>query len=299
MPAPWASRCSSDSRATCGCGCTSACTARGTSRATSCWTRRSRRRTAAWGRRTRRARSSTVRTPMPWCSTRAGENSLTSIGAPRRTRLRMSESEKEGNALDTFPPEPIGQVRVRLLTDTIVADLRGPDRVRGARPRPGRGGRRRSSVPTRCSTRGPRPKTGSRGDPCKKPTADRAAAHGPERRRRHRQRVPRRAPLPRATEPAHAGQAGARGARAPPLARLGEAARHRRRDRADDDHGRPRPRGVPRRDGQPRRPALGLQARGPAVPGLRHEHRARGDWAAASSTGAPTARREPAIPPAR
>ncbi|MFB9309559.1 endonuclease-8 [Agromyces hippuratus] len=58
----------------------------------------------------------------------AGENSLQSIGAPRKTRLRMSESEKEkdGNGLDTFPPEPIGQVRVRLLTDTICADLRGP-----------------------------------------------------------------------------------------------------------------------------------------------------------------------------
>jgi endonuclease-8 len=56
----------------------------------------------------------------------AGENSLTSIGAPRRTRLRMSESEKEGDELEAFPPEPIGQVRVRLLTDTIVADLRGP-----------------------------------------------------------------------------------------------------------------------------------------------------------------------------
>ena len=57
---------------------------------------------------------------------RAGENSLTSIGAPRRTRLRMSESEKEGDGLDAFPPEPIGQVRVRLLTDTVCADLRGP-----------------------------------------------------------------------------------------------------------------------------------------------------------------------------
>ena len=56
----------------------------------------------------------------------AGENSLTSIGAPRRTRLRMSEAEKEGDDLEAFPPEPIGQVRVRLLTDTIVADLRGP-----------------------------------------------------------------------------------------------------------------------------------------------------------------------------
>jgi endonuclease-8 len=56
----------------------------------------------------------------------AGENSLHSIGAPRRTRLRMSESEKEQNGFETFPPEPVGQVRVRLLTDTVVADLRGP-----------------------------------------------------------------------------------------------------------------------------------------------------------------------------
>jgi endonuclease-8 len=28
--------------------------------------------------------------------------------------------------VDTFPPEPIGQVRVRMLTDTVSADLRGP-----------------------------------------------------------------------------------------------------------------------------------------------------------------------------
>jgi endonuclease VIII len=54
------------------------------------------------------------------------EASNASIGAPRKTRLRMAESEKEGVELDTFPPEPIGQVRVRLLTDTTVADLRGP-----------------------------------------------------------------------------------------------------------------------------------------------------------------------------
>jgi endonuclease-8 len=56
----------------------------------------------------------------------AGENSLTSIGAPRRARLRMSESEKENGELVTFPPEPVGQVRVRLLTDSVCADLRGP-----------------------------------------------------------------------------------------------------------------------------------------------------------------------------
>lgn len=55
-----------------------------------------------------------------------GETSLSSIGAPRLTRLRMSETEKLGEDLQDFPPEPIGQVRVRLLTDTAVADLRGP-----------------------------------------------------------------------------------------------------------------------------------------------------------------------------
>ncbi|TFD68064.1 Fpg/Nei family DNA glycosylase [Cryobacterium ruanii] len=56
----------------------------------------------------------------------AGENSILSIGAPRRTRVRMSEQEKEIDLAETFPPEPIGQVRVRLLSDTVCADLRGP-----------------------------------------------------------------------------------------------------------------------------------------------------------------------------
>lgn len=55
-----------------------------------------------------------------------GENSMHSIGAPRRTRVRMAEQEKEIDQLDTFPPEPVGQVRVRLLTDAVSADLRGP-----------------------------------------------------------------------------------------------------------------------------------------------------------------------------
>jgi formamidopyrimidine-DNA glycosylase len=55
-----------------------------------------------------------------------GEASLSSMGAPRLTRLRMSEQEKEGEPLESFPPEPIGMVRVRLLTPTAVADLRGP-----------------------------------------------------------------------------------------------------------------------------------------------------------------------------
>ncbi|WP_104128942.1 Fpg/Nei family DNA glycosylase [Cryobacterium sp. Y57] len=55
-----------------------------------------------------------------------GENSIFSIGAPRRTRVRMAEQEKEIDLVDSFPPEPVGQVRVRLLTDTVCADLRGP-----------------------------------------------------------------------------------------------------------------------------------------------------------------------------
>lgn len=59
----------------------------------------------------------------------AGENSLTSIGAPRRTRVhvRMSEQtrglEDEG---DEWPPPVVGQVRLRLMTDATCADLRGP-----------------------------------------------------------------------------------------------------------------------------------------------------------------------------
>jgi len=53
------------------------------------------------------------------------ESSNASIGAPRKTRLRMAEQETPGK-LESFPPEPIGAVRVRLLTDVTCADLRGP-----------------------------------------------------------------------------------------------------------------------------------------------------------------------------
>ncbi|MBN9139963.1 MAG: Fpg/Nei family DNA glycosylase [Micrococcales bacterium] len=56
----------------------------------------------------------------------AHEDSPWSIGAPRRTRLRMAESEKLELELETWPPEPVGAVRVRLLTETACADLRGP-----------------------------------------------------------------------------------------------------------------------------------------------------------------------------
>ena len=59
---------------------------------------------------------------------RAGENSLASIGAPRTARVRMSEQTKGETDVEweSFPPPPVGAVRVRLLTEHTVADLRGP-----------------------------------------------------------------------------------------------------------------------------------------------------------------------------
>lgn len=57
---------------------------------------------------------------------RDGEDSVASIGAPRRARVRMAEHDSGGEDQREFPPEPVGQVRVRLLTETVCADLRGP-----------------------------------------------------------------------------------------------------------------------------------------------------------------------------
>ncbi|UCR89315.1 Fpg/Nei family DNA glycosylase [Mycetocola spongiae] len=59
---------------------------------------------------------------------RGGEDSIASIGAPRNTRMRMSEQTRNlaGPEDESFPPAPIGAVRLRLLTETAVADLRGP-----------------------------------------------------------------------------------------------------------------------------------------------------------------------------
>lgn len=54
-----------------------------------------------------------------------GETSLGSIGAPRRARLRMAEDER-ASELEAWPPEPVGAVRLRLLTEATCADLRGP-----------------------------------------------------------------------------------------------------------------------------------------------------------------------------
>ncbi|MGX1694977.1 Fpg/Nei family DNA glycosylase [Microbacterium keratanolyticum] len=58
----------------------------------------------------------------------AGENSLASIGAPRKTRVhvRMSEQTTGLQDDDSWPPPVVGQVRLRLLTDITCADLRGP-----------------------------------------------------------------------------------------------------------------------------------------------------------------------------
>ena len=59
----------------------------------------------------------------------AGENSLTSIGAPRRSRVHVRMSEQTMGLVaegDEWPPPVVGQVRLRLLNDTTCADLRGP-----------------------------------------------------------------------------------------------------------------------------------------------------------------------------
>jgi endonuclease VIII len=59
----------------------------------------------------------------------AGENSLTSIGAPRLARLHVRMSEQTTGLADegpAWPPPVVGQVRLRLLTEMTCADLRGP-----------------------------------------------------------------------------------------------------------------------------------------------------------------------------
>lgn len=63
----------------------------------------------------------------------AGENSLSSIGAPRRARVhvRMSEQTRGlDDDGDQWPPPVVGQVRLRLLTGHTCADLRGPTACR-------------------------------------------------------------------------------------------------------------------------------------------------------------------------
>ncbi|GHS88469.1 formamidopyrimidine-DNA glycosylase [Actinomycetota bacterium] len=62
-----------------------------------------------------------------------GAAAVGSLGAPRlRRSVRMGESETSRDTDElaglaaVFPPEPVGQVRVRLATAESVADLRGP-----------------------------------------------------------------------------------------------------------------------------------------------------------------------------
>jgi endonuclease-8 len=57
-----------------------------------------------------------------------GSFAVGSMGAPRlRRAVRMGEDERErATGADVFPPEPVGQVRVRLASAETVADLRGP-----------------------------------------------------------------------------------------------------------------------------------------------------------------------------
>lgn len=59
----------------------------------------------------------------------AGENSLASIGAPRKARVHVRMSEQTTGLADDdeeWPPPIVGQVRLRLLTESTCADLRGP-----------------------------------------------------------------------------------------------------------------------------------------------------------------------------
>jgi endonuclease VIII len=51
----------------------------------------------------------------------AGPQVVTSLGAPRKKRGANPDSAQEN-----FPPDPVGQVRLRLLDEQFVADLRGP-----------------------------------------------------------------------------------------------------------------------------------------------------------------------------
>ena len=59
-------------------------------------------------------------------SARAGSPSAESLGAPRSSRRRVGESDAVVDPDEPFPPAPRGQVRLRLETQEVVADLRGP-----------------------------------------------------------------------------------------------------------------------------------------------------------------------------
>lgn len=84
---------------------------------------------AANGRMGQTNQRGTVLADTPEILDEAGENSLSSIGAPRRARahVRMSEQTTDlAGEVEQWPPPVVGQVRLRLLTDVTCADLRGP-----------------------------------------------------------------------------------------------------------------------------------------------------------------------------
>lgn len=59
-------------------------------------------------------------------SVRAGSAKALSLGAPRVSKTRIAEAERQRSGDEPFPPAPVGAVRLRLATSDVVADLRGP-----------------------------------------------------------------------------------------------------------------------------------------------------------------------------
>ncbi len=195
-----------------------------------------------------------------------------------------------------WPPPVVGQVRLRLMTDITAADLRGPTAC--VLQTPERCWRRsRGSGPTRWSGTRSRMRSGSfgrsgrsrRSSPCFSWTSLRRQRIGNVYRAEmlYRQRL----------NPHHSGSRRSGRGRARALARLGATAGDRRRDRPDDDDGRSHGRGLPRRDGEPRRPALGVSPGGAPVPGLWHGDRHSRRSALASCTGARAVRRDRTVHP--
>ena len=182
-----------------------------------------------------------------------GENSLTSIGAPRRARVHVRMSEQTTGLADEgdeWPPPVVGQVRLRLLTDVTCADLRGPTACQLQTP---------DEVAATIAKLGPDPLVDdiAAGEEAftaavrRKPTPigqllmDQSVVSGIGN-------VYRAELLFRARQNPHTpGRDVPGGGRAPSVAGLGGPACDRRRDRPDDDDGRPRSRCLPRGDGQP------------------------------------------------
>ena len=293
MPAPWASRCSSASRATCGCGCTSGCTVRGTSRATSSMDATIASANGRMGQTNQKGTFLGAEPRRRGVRHRGRENSLTSIGAPRRTRLRMSESEKEGNALEDVP--------ARADRPGSGAPAHRHDRRRPARPDGVRGARCGAGRSDRAGKLGPDPliDSGSEAEERftrvirRKPTAIALLLIGPGCRRRHRQCLPRRVALqgPGRTRTLPADRC-PRSTCVISGATRREAARHRRRDGSDDDHGRPRPRRVPRLRWPTVTIAIGCTSARACRAGYAGRISCSRSLAVASSTGALTARRD-------